>query len=184
MEFELCHKDPKEKQYFFLSSVLVSEEGMEMNGHISNNTIDFDYIFYGYPVPKIPASEKPQRKRIQLHMRLRNFIPFTFTGAISYAGSFFQGDCREGVTYLIFDTPIAIKPGLHLTVFYSNSINLTRPIQDERQVRYYMSSNIEFTEGDYEGSKFCSNFNTQISDNASASVNLGMKFSRPIQIID
>ncbi|EJW82962.1 hypothetical protein WUBG_06128 [Wuchereria bancrofti] len=38
----------------------------------------------------------------------------------------------------------ACEVELHLTKFYSKNINLTRPIQDERQAQYYMSSNIEF----------------------------------------
>nr|CDP92017.1 Bm1166, isoform b [Brugia malayi] len=87
---------------------------------------------------------------------------------MSYVGSFFEGDCREGVTYLIFDTPIAIEPGLHLTNFYSKNINLTRSIQDERQAQYYMSPNIEFVERDHESKKLCESVTTQISDKVSA----------------
>ncbi|VDM17404.1 unnamed protein product [Wuchereria bancrofti] len=55
-----------------------------------------------------------------------------------------------------------------MTKFYSKNINLTRPIQDERQAQYYMSSNIEFVERGHESKKQCESVTTQISDKVSA----------------
>ncbi|CAG9537633.1 unnamed protein product [Cercopithifilaria johnstoni] len=174
MEFELCHNDSKKKQYFFISSILVLNNQVELkmsNDNSNNEMIDFDEIFYGYPIPKNSPDQKSLSKGIQLPVRLRHFIPYSFTGAISYVGSFIEGDCLEGVTYLIFDTPIAIKPGLHLIRFYS-SINSTRPIQDIRPARYYMPSNIEFLEDEYEDNKFCPSARAQTNDKPSADASL------------
>uniref|UniRef100_A0A0R3RG06 Alpha-carbonic anhydrase domain-containing protein n=1 Tax=Elaeophora elaphi TaxID=1147741 RepID=A0A0R3RG06_9BILA len=174
MEFEMCHKNVKKKQYFFISSILVltNQVQRKMSNNNNNKMIDFDEIFYGYPISKNPADKKPPSKGIQLPIRLRHFMPHSFNGAISYVGSFFEGDCLEGVTYLIFDTPIIMKPGLQLTRFYSNSINSTRPIQDDRPALYYMSSNIEFLEGEHEDNKFCPKAKIQINDTTSANANL------------
>lgn len=55
MEFEVCHNDPRKKQYFFISSVLIlnNQEKLKMNNKSSDNKIiDFDDIFYGYPIQK------------------------------------------------------------------------------------------------------------------------------------
>lgn len=64
---------------------------------------------------------------------------------------------------------------MHLTRFYSNSINSTRPIQDDRPAQYYMSSNIEFLDDDYDNSKLCPTTKSEISDMVSVNVNIGMK---------
>lgn len=54
MEFEVCNK---KKQYFFISSALVLANEVELkmkNDNRSNKMIDFDEIFFGYPVSKSP----------------------------------------------------------------------------------------------------------------------------------
>ncbi|VDM94494.1 unnamed protein product, partial [Onchocerca ochengi] len=149
---------------------LIDPEKLETNIDNDNNKIiNFDNLFFGHPIPKYPIDKKPPTKGIQIPMRLKQFIPHSFTGAILYVGSLFEKNCLEGVTYLIFDTPIVIKPGLQLTRFYSKNINLTRPIQDDRSAKYYMSSNIEFLE---RGKELCPRAKTSISDTDSKEVNL------------
>lgn len=50
MEFEVCDKDEKKVQFFFISSVLVAANGDELE--MSNKTIDFDKVFFGHPILK------------------------------------------------------------------------------------------------------------------------------------
>ncbi|MCP9257340.1 hypothetical protein DINM_000592 [Dirofilaria immitis] len=142
-------EDVNKKQYFFVSSMLTLVNPTKSRQHKAG----------------------PPTKAIQIPTSLRYFIPYSFTGAISYIGSLFEGNCVEGVTYLIFDTPIVIKPGLHLTRFYSKNINLTRPIQDDRPTRYYISSNIEFLES---RSELCPRIKIPISDKVSKDANIGI----------
>ncbi|KAM3728837.1 Poly [ADP-ribose] polymerase [Dirofilaria immitis] len=179
MEFEICDKDVNKKQYFFVSSMLTLVNPTKSRQHKAGQIIDFDNLFFGHPIPKYHPSGPPT-KAIQIPTSLRYFIPYSFTGAISYIGSLFEGNCVEGVTYLIFDTPIVIKPGLHLTRFYSKNINLTRPIQDDRPTRYYISSNIEFLES---RSELCPRIKIPISDKVSKDANID-NFNDIYDIID
>lgn len=49
-------------------------------------------------------------KGIQISISLRRFMPSEIGGAMLYNGSLIEGDCREDVTYLIFNTPTFIEP--------------------------------------------------------------------------
>uniref|UniRef100_A0A915PS88 Poly [ADP-ribose] polymerase n=1 Tax=Setaria digitata TaxID=48799 RepID=A0A915PS88_9BILA len=175
MEFELCHKDPKIKEYFFISSMMVAAEAMEPRMNLNGRVVDFDDLFYGNPIPKYPIDKKPPVKEIQISLHWDRFIPNSFNGAMLYVGSFFEENCFEGITYFIFDTPISIKPVcrfLHcrnkafISGFQINSEDLKI---DERPVKYYLPINIEFLERGSEDSKLCPNVRTRISKKDSTS---------------